>query len=141
MTRIWHLIQHRHPAFKFALVGGSGFLVDATVLILLFEVFKLDLVTSRSLAFVLAATSNWILNRIVTFAELECGGRKSTEWLRFMVSALISAVPNLGFFFLMMRLLPETMPAIIFALCCGVLLGYGCNYQLAKLWVYKSAKF
>jgi putative flippase GtrA len=140
MRRIWHLIQQRHPAFKFALVGSSGFLVDATVLILLFEVFKLDLITSRSIAFVLAATSNWILNRVFTFVDADRGGLKSTEWLRFITSAVISALPNLGLFFLLMQLLPETLPAIIFAMCCGILAGYACNYHLAKSWVYKSAK-
>ena len=39
-----------------------------------------------------------------------------------------------------MQLLPETLPAIMFAMCCGILAGYACNYQLAKLCVYKSAK-
>jgi putative flippase GtrA len=140
MIRFWHLIKQRHPAIKFALVGGSGFIVDATVLILLFEVLKLDLVTSRSLAFILAATSNWILNRIITFADADRGGRKSSEWLRFITSALISALPNLGLFFLLMQLMPETLPAIFFAMCCGILAGYVCNYQLAKSWVFKSAK-
>ena len=141
MRRGWHLIQQRHPAFKFALVGGCGFLVDATLLILLFEALKLDLVTSRSIAFAFAATSNWILNRIFTFADRGRGGRKTAEWLRFIVSAVISAVPNLGLFFLLMQLLPETLPAIFFAMCCGILVGYLCNYQLAKSWVYKSVKF
>jgi putative flippase GtrA len=140
MMRVWHLIQQRHPAFKFALVGASGFLVDATLLILLFEVLKLDLITSRSIAFALAATSNWVLNRVFTFADKDRAGRKSAEWLRFIISAVISAVPNLGLFFLLMQLLPETLPAIMFAMCCGILVGYACNYQLAKSWVYKSAK-
>ena len=46
MIRAWQLLQRRHPALKFALVGGSGFIVDASVLILLYEVLQLDLLRS-----------------------------------------------------------------------------------------------
>jgi putative flippase GtrA len=127
-----------HPALRFALVGASGFVVDTTVLILLFEVAAVELLLARSIAFVAAASSNWILNRHFTFADSCRAGRKSTQWLRFLGSAILSAIPNLGIFYLLMRFLPEELPAILFAMCCGILAGYICNYQLARLWVFKS---
>jgi putative flippase GtrA len=136
MTR-QHLL-HGHPALRFALVGASGFIVDTSVLILLFEVAAVDLLPARAIAFVIAASSNWILNRIFTFADACRAGRKSAQWLRFLGSAILSAIPNLGIFYLLMRILPEVLPAILFAMCCGILAGYVCNYQLAKHWVYRS---
>jgi putative flippase GtrA len=138
--RLWQLLERRHPALKFALVGGTGFIVDASMLMLLYEVLQLDLMVARALAFFTAASSNWILNRLFTFADLKLSSNKSAEWMRFIGSALVSAMPNLGVFYLLMLLLPETLPWILVAMCCGILVGYWCNYQLAKHWVFKSAK-
>lgn len=138
MIPAWSRLQRQHPALKFALVGGTGFLVDTTMLILLYDVVGLDLASARAIAFVVAATSNWILNRRFTFNRQRYATTWSAQWLRFVGSALISALPNLGIFFLLMMLLPETLPYIIFAMCCGILAGYYCNYQLARRWVFKS---
>ena len=132
------LLQRRHPAVKFALVGCCGFIVDASVLIILYDAMQLDLFVARALAFVAAATSNWILNRRFTFTNRDLANRKSTEWLRFLSSASISAVPNLGIFYLLTRLLPQSLPWIMVAMCCGILSGYVCNYQLARLWVFRA---
>lgn len=135
MTRAWQYLRRRHPALKFALVGCSGFAVDSAILILLFEGFGIALLPARCLAFVAAATSNWILNRVFTFEHR--GPEKTGQWLRFITSALISAIPNIGIFYLLMLVLPETLPWIMLALSCGILAGYACNYQLAKTWVFK----
>jgi putative flippase GtrA len=139
VIRFWQLLQRRHPALKFAMVGGTGFVVDASILMLLYEVLQLDLLLARALAFFVAATSNWILNRLFTFSNLQLSSNKSAEWLRFVGSAVVSAMPNLGIFYLLMLLLPETLPWIFVAMCCGILVGYGCNYLLARHWVFKSA--
>ena len=138
MTAFLQFLQRRHPALKFALVGGIGFIVDTTTMVLLFDSLGLDLLPARMIAFITAVTSNWFLNRKFTFIGLAANGAASAEWLRFFISALLSAVPNLGVFFLLMQLLPESLPAILLAMSAGILIGYACNYQLAKLWVYKS---
>jgi putative flippase GtrA len=69
---------------------------------------------------------------------MDLEGKKSTEWLRFVLSATLSAIPNLSIFFLLMVILPETPAAIAFAMISGILAGYYCNYRLARLWVYRS---
>ena len=137
MTSVWQLLRYSHPAFRFALVGGSGFIVDVTVFLLLFEVMKLDLLAARALAFVVAATSNWWLNRAFTFVGTPTSSSKSKQWLRFIISASLSAVPNLGIFWLLAGLLPESLASILLAMIAGILVGYWCNYQLAKSWVFR----
>lgn len=139
MTAFLQFLHGRHPALKFALVGGIGFIVDATTMVLLFDSLGLDLLPARMIAFITAVTSNWFLNRRFTFISLAGNRAASAEWLRFFISALLSAIPNLGVFFLLMQLLPESLPEILFAMSAGILIGYACNYQLAKSWVYKSA--
>lgn len=138
MILAWSRLQRQHPALKFALVGGAGFIVDTTILILLYDFIGFGLLLARTIAFVVAATSNWILNRQFTFNRDRHSGTKSTQWLRFVSSAMISALPNLGIFYLIMLLLPESLPNIIFAMSCGILAGYYCNYRLAKSWVFRS---
>jgi len=140
VIRAWQLLQRRHPALKFALVGGTGFVVDATVLMIAYQLLQIDLLIARTLAFFVAASSNWLLNRLFTFSERDLSGNKSAEWMRFVSSAVVSAIPNVGIFYLLMLFLPETLPWIFIAMACGILVGYFCNYQLAKHWVYKSAK-
>ena len=124
------------PALKFALVGAVGFVVDAGVLIVLFDILQLELAGSRIAAFVCAASANWILNRIYTFADRDRRGRKSLQWMRFVASAVISAIPNLGIFFLLMQVFPETTGYALLAMSCGILAGYFSNYQLSRWWVF-----
>lgn len=123
---------------RFAIVGCTGFLLDAALMALMLGPLQLALVVARPLAFVCAATSNWILNRSYTFAELQPTGSRSLEWLRFIVSALLSAIPNLGVFFVLMRFLPESAGGILLAMIAGILAGYLSNYLLARRWVYRS---
>lgn len=130
------MLEGSHPAFKFALVGGVGFVVDSMLMILLFEILKLDLAVARIVAFVCAATANWFLNRLYTFADRDRQGRKTLQWMRFLISAVVAAIPNLGIFFLLMLALPETLGYVLLAMCCGILAGYYCNYQLSRQWVF-----
>lgn len=130
------MLEDSHPAFKFALVGALGFIVDSTLMILLFEILHLDLAVARIVAFVCAASSNWLLNRVFTFADRDRRGRKTLQWTRFVISAVIAAIPNLGIFFLLMLVLPESLGYVLFAMCCGILAGYYCNYRLARGWVF-----
>ena len=117
-------------------MGTVGFTVDAALMILLFEMLQFGLEVSRIAAFLCAATVNWILNRVFTFAERNREGRKSLQWLRFVATAVFAAIPNLGIFFLLMLVLPETLVFVMLAMCCGILAGYYCNYQLSRLWVF-----
>ena len=114
------------------------FLVDSLIFVILFEFLKADLLIARVIAFLFAASSNWFLNRVFTFADSPSATRKSAEWGRFIISAMLSAVPNLGVFMLLTRFLPESLGYIYLAMCGGILAGYYCNYQLARRWVFKS---
>lgn len=52
---------------KFGLVGFSGLLVDYGFTYLFKEIFKIQKFVANSIGFTLAASSNYILNRIWTF--------------------------------------------------------------------------
>ncbi|MBC8210061.1 MAG: GtrA family protein [Gammaproteobacteria bacterium] len=137
-TKLLNLLSSAHPMLRFSLVGGIGFIVDLTTLVLLHNYAALELQQARAFAFILAASSNWFLNRHLTFLPQHLSDRKSAEWLRFLVSAMLSAIPNLGLFYLLMQLLSNSWFSIIFAMSCGILLGLFSNYQLARHWVFRT---
>lgn len=137
MKRPLRQLMRLHPGVRFAIVGGTGFAVDTTVIFVLLEGLHVELAVARMLAFFCAASSNWFLNRHFTFAERMRVDGKSAQWMRFVASAMLSAVPNLGLFFLLMHFLPETPLSILSAMCCGILAGYFCNYLLARAWVFR----
>lgn len=123
---------------KFAIVGGIGFIVDAFVFALLFYMAGLPLYSARIVAFICAATSTWLGNRLLTFSD-RSPEPKLTQWLRFMLSASVSAVPNLLVFMLITHLFGSQGITAMLALVCGVLVGMVSNYTLSSKWVFKSS--
>lgn len=52
---------------KFCMVGGSGVVVDFGITYLCKEIIKLNKYIANSIGFIVAATTNYLLNRIWTF--------------------------------------------------------------------------
>lgn len=123
---------------KFALVGGIGFVVDALVFSAFFYLLDVPLFVSRSIAFLFAATSTWIGNRLFTFSDREREA-KLRQWLRFMLTASFSAIPNFAAFSLVTYLLGSKGPNALIALVIGVLVGMVSNYIISSKWVFKTA--
>ncbi len=141
---------------RFAGVGSIGFLVDASSLFLLS--FYITPVVARTLAFWIVASSNWWLNRQITFAA-----KKSPlalqQWGRFIGVSCIGFIPNWICYWLLMTTVdinqlsefyvqqyPEFNSLIInhieiiwffSAMVAGVLLGMLTNYLLADRWVFR----
>jgi putative flippase GtrA len=69
-TRVRHGMRRSHnwvQLVKFCLVGGSGFLVNLSVFALASEVAGLHHLASAAVAYVVAVTNNFLLNRHWTF--------------------------------------------------------------------------
>lgn len=128
---------------RFALVGLSGFLVDAILYLLLRDACRLDHRLARSLAFVPAATWNWYVNRLWTFRRppsLPSATRRTLgEWCRFLASSSLCAVLTVGLYCALTAwtpLLARFPLAALFlsATPCGLI-----GFTLAALWVYDAA--
>jgi putative flippase GtrA len=77
--------------FRFALVGGIGFVVDAGALTALHDGVGLNPFTARAVSIVSAAFATWRLNRALTFGA--SAGSETAEGLRYgLVAALAAAV-------------------------------------------------
>lgn len=126
-----------HRLLKFALVGGIGFIADAAAFSLCFYLFEVSLITSRLIAFVIAATVTWFGNRTFTFASQDRALAK--QWLKFISVACVSAIPNFLAFKAVVLVLGETGVMPMLALAVGVLVGMVSNYLFSSLWVFKKA--
>lgn len=72
---------------KFGVVGCSGMIIDFGLTYLCKEILKLNKYISNGIGFVLAATSNYFLNRIWTFeSQTEEIG---SQYIQFMIVSAI----------------------------------------------------
>ena len=104
------LVRAEAPTFlRFALVGGTGFAVDALVLSLLHYVLGLDPFSARVVSMSAATFTTWRLNRVHTFGA---SNRSQThEGMRYATVAVLAAGLNYGVYALAL-LLWRGMPPI-----------------------------
>lgn len=122
---------------RFALVGGIGFVVDTLIFSLLFHVAGLELMAARSIAFLFAATTTWLGNRWLTFSQAD-KHNPLYQWLKFMASACISAVPNFAAFKGWTLMFGTQDYMVFLALALGILVGMMSNYLLSSKWVFSQ---
>lgn len=72
---------------KFGLVGCSGMILDFGITYLCKEIIKLNKYLSNGIGFIIAATSNYFLNRIWTFDDYT--SEIGTQYLKFMIISTI----------------------------------------------------
>ncbi|ANW25343.1 polysaccharide biosynthesis protein GtrA [Vibrio coralliilyticus] len=123
--------------WRFALVGGVGFIADASLFALLFYAIGLPILDSRIVAFLSAATVTWFGNRVFTFESRNPSG-KFSQWVKFMGCAMFSALPNFGVFKLTTYYWGSEGVLAMFALALGVLAGMLSNFLLSHWWVFRT---
>ncbi len=77
---------------KFCAVGGSGVVVDFGITYLCKEKAKLNKYLANSIGFMLAASSNYVLNRIWTFGSEN--QNISSEYFHFILVSIIGLLIN-----------------------------------------------
>ncbi len=90
---------------KFGIVGASGMVVHLCVLYLCRDVLGINTFISNTLGFIVAATTNYILNRIWTFRSHD--KQVGMEYMKFIIVSLIGLGINNGTLWLSGRMLPE----------------------------------
>jgi len=92
---IGHFIPVRF--LSFALVGGFGVLVHFTVLTTLFEGVGLGFRRSQAAATIVAISSNFFLNNMLTYRDQRLRGRALlTGWISFNLVCATGAAANIG---------------------------------------------
>lgn len=112
---------------RFCVVGGSGVFVDFGVTWLVKERLRWNKFVANSMGFVIAATSNYILNRVWTFqSQNESIG---SEYLSFIGIALVGlAINNSIIYLLNERLKMNFYLAKLFAIGITTIWNFLMNY-------------
>jgi putative flippase GtrA len=137
-------LLHRHATpgrilvlrqfLKFGVVGTLGFVVDTTVVYALRA--ALGLYGAGLVAFVVAATANWVMNRLWTFR-----GQGSLpphrEWARYMTTNLAGFVLNRGTYALLVTFVAVCARQPVLAVAAGSIAGMGVNFALSRTMVFR----
>ena len=102
---------------RFALVGGTGFVVDAGLTMGL-QVWGADIFSSRLIAIALAMFVTWRLNRAITFGA--SAGSQVREGWRYALIACSAATVNYAVYVGLMLFVPGMVAFIAVALATGV---------------------
>ena len=122
----------------FVLVGGIGFVVDAVSLMLFFHVLGVGPYLSRVLAFGIAVTVTWVLNRTFTF-QVDDNIRIYSEYVTYLATQIIGVAINFGVYAtgIMLSKTMAMYPVIALALGSGVAMV--ANFIAMKCFVFKTA--
>ncbi len=130
-----YLYSHSFP--RFCLVGSIGFLVDAGLLVLLYESTGLSVTLSRLISFSMALTVTWLLNRHITFRH-GASARKFGEWQRYVAVNSIGGALNLAVFFWMTHTVCGSAANLIPALITASVIALAFNYTGSRILVFNT---
>lgn len=122
---------------RFALVGGVGFIVDATALTLLVNGLGYGHYVSRAVSFSLAVTVTWLLNRRWVF---QAGSPSGREYSGYFAVQLLGAFINLGVYVLVIEIVPSLAAIPVVPLAVGSAVAMFSNYLLARRLVYRHTE-
>ncbi len=119
---------------RFGVVGVCGFLVDTATVYTLRATF--GLYAAGMLAFLVAATFTWALNRAWTFRGLGAQHPIHRQWVRFLAANTVGFTFNRGAYALLIALSPLCVSFPILATAGGAVAGMGFNFFLSRRLVF-----
>ncbi|MDH3194807.1 MAG: GtrA family protein [Hyphomicrobiales bacterium] len=124
VARALQMLPPKERLLRFGLVGGIGFVVDASMLSVFHYGFGVNPFAARIISIVLAAFTTWRLNRSVTFGPSDHGQAK--EGFRYYCVAAFAAAINYGVYSAILLAVPGFPPvlATIAATACAMMISY-----------------
>lgn len=125
----------RHELCRFIVVGGIGFCIDGGLLTILLK-FGWDVISARSLSFLLAVSATWLLNRLWTFKFKKIISIHR-EYVYYFGTQALGAIINLSIFFVLIKIYPLFRDAPLIPLAFGAAVSLVFNYTASKITVFK----
>lgn len=121
----------------FSLVGGLGLIVHLAVLAVLFKGAGTPFVWAQTGATVLAMTSNYVLNNVLTYRDLRLRGWAFVRgWFSFVLACGVGALANVGVAVYLYQYDSLWLSSAI----AGVLVGAVWNYAVTAVYTWKAPK-
>ncbi len=119
---------------RFGAVGLIGLIIDTATVYGLRHAF--GLYGAGLIAYVAAATGNWVLNRIWTFRG-QGEGPAHRQWAMFMVANLAGFVLNRGTYVLLVTFSTAAADQPVIATAAGAVAGLLVNFSLSRRLVFR----
>lgn len=124
---------------KFALVGGSGTLINLSLFVLLVDRGGVNPTVGAVLCFAIAVTSNYLLDHLWTFRTQIAGERPSlSRYVRFVGASLLGLAVNLGTLNLAIYLFHPV--AVVLAQAAGIAGGTAVNFIGSNLIAFRAKR-
>lgn len=120
----------------FGATGVVGYLVDVSMTLLLEP--TLGVYIARIPAFLLAATTTWVVNRSVTFRTRQPRYSLLREYLHYLTIMLGGLALNYIVYAIAVTLLPDEPYQLFLAVAIGSLAGMAVNYSLSRKHIYSN---
>jgi putative flippase GtrA len=128
------------PQFvRFSIVGAIGFFVDTAVLYTAIYLFQTGPYVGRLLSYLVAASSTWYLNRLITFPDRR-GGHKGKEWLKFVACSSLGGIVNYSAYALYLRFAGTSLATPVIGVGIGACAGLFVNYTLSRHLVFTTPR-
>ena len=119
----------------FSLVGGFGIFVHLAVLTILFRGYVITFVVAQAVATLVAMTSNFALNNLLTYRDRRLRGWKVLGgWLSFAAASSVGALANVG----IANYLFEREQFWLVSAIAGILVGAVWNYAVTAMYTWGS---
>ena len=125
------------PQFlRFGVVGCVGFVWDTSTVYL--TKASIGLMPAILLAFLVAATLNWALNRAWTFRHAPCDHSLPRQWALYMAANSLGFVLNRGTAYSLVLMSGVCRSQPILALAAGAGAGLFANFVLSQRFVFRT---
>ena len=137
MGRLWTpgRRQLAHQFFRFGVVGAFGFVWDAATVYSLKGV--IGLTAAALLAYFVAATANWLMNRFWTFRGVGSASSMIRQWGTFLVANSLGFTLNRGTVLVLIHTVPLCNAHPILALVGGTGAGMFSNFTMSRRLVFR----
>lgn len=113
--------------------------MDAGIVVLFTTVLSIDPIMAQAVAFTVAVTVTWLINRHWTFAE-HASNRWAHEWTRYIAANSVGAAVNNGVYIILVFTVSLFSKQPVLAVAAGSLVGMSFNFASSKLIVFKQLK-
>lgn len=119
---------------RFGVVGLAGLVIDTATVYGLRH--TLGLYGAGLVAYLIAASGNWILNRLWTFRG-RGSGSAHRQWAMFMIANLAGFVLNRGTYVIMVTFVAAAAAQPVIATAAGSVAGMFVNFTLSRRLVFR----
>ena len=122
---------------KFAVIGGIGFIIEASIITLAGHHLGWSATNARILSFPSAVLVTWWLNRKYNFRSQNS---LATEGSSYFMAQVAGALANLAMFVLCVSIFPFFARWPVAGLAVGASAGLAVNFLLSNMFVFRQSK-